>query len=145
MLYKKIMKSPHILSNAQHFEDTDIQFLTSVNKNVLWAIPLYSDLPELHDQIVGKDGAYKKLLSSFNILMSSGSQVELRTVLLKQNYENFLSLSKFLNEHFQWIEYWSIMQLEKFGFAKINWFEKFIDTSREFQILDNVLSMCVNH
>ena len=29
-----------------------------------------------------------------------------------------------------------------FGFAKINWFEKFVDTSKEFQILDNVLSMC---
>jgi len=131
----------HILSNGQHFEETDIHFLTSVNQNVLWAIPFYSDLPDLHNQIVGKDGAYKKLLSSFNILMSSGSRVELRTVLLKQNYENFLSLSKFVNEHFQWIEYWSIMQLEKFGFARINWAEKFVDTSRQFEILDGVLSM----
>ena len=58
-----------------------------------------------------------------------------------QNYENFLSLSKFINEHFQWIEYWSIMQLEKFGFAKINWDQKFVDTSKQFQILDSVLSM----
>ena len=132
----------HILSNGQHFEEKDIKLLTRINENVLWAIPFYSDLPELHNQIVGKDGAFEKLLSSFNILMLSGSRVELRTVLLKQNYESFLSLSKFISEHFQWIEYWSIMQLEKFGFAKINWNQKFIDTSKEFLILDNVLSMC---
>ena len=75
----------HILSNAQHFTKADRQSLFEISHNVSWGIPLYSHKEKSHDDIVSKDGAFKKLFENFNHLLSSGSRVELRTVLMKQN------------------------------------------------------------
>ena len=58
----------NVLTNAQHFDDTDIRKLTCLNKNVLWGVPLYSPNSAEHDEIVGKEGAFQDLLSGFNIL-----------------------------------------------------------------------------
>lgn len=119
----------NILTNAQHFEHDDITKLSKLNKNVLWGVPIYSDEPSEHDNIVGKDYAFKNLLKGFNYLLQSGSRVELRTVLLQQNYHTFPKLSKFVARYFTWIEKWAIMQLEPMGYAKIDWSLKFVDTT----------------
>lgn len=119
----------NVLTNAQHFDDTDIRKLTCLNKNVLWGVPLYSPNSAEHDEIVGKEGAFQDLLSGFNILLKSGSRVELRTVLIQKNYPSFGKLSKFVARHFTWIEKWAIMQLEPMGYARIEWPLKFVDTT----------------
>ena len=119
----------NVLTNAQHFDHTDIRKLTSLNENVLWGVPLYSPNSAEHDGIVGKEGAFQDLLNGFNILLKSGSRVELRTVLIQKNYPSFAKLSKFVSRHFTWIEKWAIMQLEPMGYARIEWPLKFVDTT----------------
>lgn len=119
----------NVLTNAQHFEESDIDKLSQLNKNVLWGVPLYSDNPSEHNEIVGKNNAFENLLQGFNCLLMSGSRVELRTVLLKQNYQSFPKLSKFVARYFTWIEKWAVMQLEPMGYARINWPLKFVDTT----------------
>lgn len=131
----------HILSNAQHFEKKHSYKLFSLRENILWGIPIYASDPDLHDHIVGKNGAFDKLLKGFNILLNSSSRVELRTVVLGDNYSNFLALAHFLTTHLSWAEVWAIMQLEPIGFARIDWQAKFVDTSENFEILEEVLKL----
>ena len=119
----------NVLTNAQHFDDNDIDKLVILNKNVLWGVPIYSHIPSEHDQIVGKDGAFSKLENGFNCLLMSGSRVELRTVLMQENYSSLPKLAKLVSRHFLWIEKWAIMQLEPIGYAKIDWSLKFVDTT----------------
>ena len=129
----------NVLTNAQHFDENDIESLSALNKNVLWGVPLYSDNAIEHDQIVGKNGAFENLKRGFNCLLKSGSRVELRTVLLQSNYSSFAKLSKFVARHFTWIEKWAIMQLEPMGYARIDWPTKFVDTT----ILSETLEQAV--
>ena len=131
----------HILTNAQHFVREDIKILFSLSENVTWGIPLYSHIPKAHDDIVSKDGAYERLFDSFNYLLSSGSQIELRTVLMKQNVDHLSSLSNLIVSKLSWIRVWAIMQLENIGYARMNWEKIFFDNSKNFSKIKSAISI----
>ena len=123
----------NILSNCQHFDKNDIKILSKISHKILWGIPLYSNIPEKHDAIVGKKGSFNNVIRNFNHLVESGSRVELRTVLMKQNYPDLPNLAHFITTHLNWIEVWAIMQLENYGYAKMNWDKIFYDNSLDFE------------
>lgn len=131
----------HILSNAQHFHKKDTKLLREISSNVLWGIPLYSHIPGVHDEIVGKAGAYNNLMKGLNILFSSGATIEIRTVLLKQNIKDLPKLADFISRHLSFCETWAIMQLEKIGYAKLNWKQIFVDSSTSFSSISNALNI----
>lgn len=136
----------HILSNAQHFNETDIQVLNKLKDNILWGIPMYSHNHTEHDKIVCKEGAYNNLLIGINTLLQSGSKIELRTIILKQNYKSLSGLADFISRHIPDIEIWAIMQLERIGFAKMNWDHIFYDSSIDFSFIENALRIAIqNH
>jgi His-Xaa-Ser system radical SAM maturase HxsC len=109
----------HILSNGQHFDESDRERLAAPPfRDVTWGIPLYSHTAARHDAIVKKPGAYDRLLQSFTHLLMAGSQVELRTVVLQDNLPDLPALARFVTTHLGFVVQWSIMQLENIGFAK---------------------------
>lgn len=123
----------HILSNGQHFEQEDVERLRRpLWRRVSWGIPLYAPLPELHDRIVGKPGAYARLESSFVHLLMAGARIELRTVLLASNRAVLPRLARHIASRLRFIEVWSIMQLENTGFAKNRWRELYVDHVKDF-------------
>ena len=129
----------HILTNGQHFCENDLKNLEQTRDYVIWGVPLFSCLPEIHDEIVGKNGAHENLFRSFGTLLESQSRVELRTIILQQNHSCFPQLAKEVSKYFQWIEVWSIMQLENIGYARLNWNEKFVDTSVFFDFVKEAI------
>lgn len=133
----------HILTNAQHFDEADITAISNLRSHVLWAVPIYSHRQEEHDKIVGKIGAFNKLLQSLAILAKSSARVEIRTVILRENVFNLGNLASFISTIFPWADSWSIMQLEKIGFAKIDWEVKFFDTSSDFSAVAAALDVCI--
>ena len=67
----------HILTNAQHFDADDISRLrASLYRQVSWGIPLYAAEPALHDEIVGKRGAFAQLEDGFAHLIMAGARVD---------------------------------------------------------------------
>lgn len=124
----------HILSNAQHFEDTDIERLSSpLFSKVTWGIPLYSHDAERHDKIVAKDGAYDRLMQSFGQLLRAGARIELRTVVLTDNLDDFPELARFVATHLGFCVQWSIMQLENIGFAKNRFADLYVRHEHQFE------------
>ena len=121
----------HILTNGQHFEDDDMKELTKINENleVLWGIPLYSAKKENHDEIVGKKGAFNKLLPNLFKVAGSGAAIELRSVLTKKNALDLPELALFVSKHLPFVNKWVIMAMEPIGFAKANKKELFFDHS----------------
>lgn len=123
----------HVLSNGQHFTHEDIARLQSPSyRNVIWGIPLYASSAALHDEIVGKIGAFDRLKQSFARLMRAGARVELRTVLLASNILILPDLANFISRQLGFIESWSIMQLENIGFAKNRWHHLYVDHQLQF-------------
>jgi His-Xaa-Ser system radical SAM maturase HxsC len=123
----------HILSNGQHFDEVDIPRLRSpAFRRVTWGIPLYASEAKLHDEIVGKLGAFERLQLSFAHLLCSGARIELRTVLMQSNAPGLEAISTYVSNRLRFIETWSIMQLEHIGFAKNRWSALYFDHRSDF-------------
>ena len=136
----------HILSNGQHFApDHALRLRDPRYRKVAWGIPLYSSDPVRHDTIVGKPGAFERLMESFATLFRAGARIELRTVLLSQNVSDLASLARFLAANLPQIEQWSIMGLENAGFARRNFGELRVPLPERFAEIAPALDLAVLH
>ncbi len=122
----------HVLTNAQHFTETDVRRLNRLKLDIVWGVPIYAANPRVHDEIVSKQGAFKELRNGLATLLASGSRIELRTVVLRQNIAHLRELATFVASRLRGVECWSLMQLERQGFAKNRWNEQFFDHSVDF-------------
>lgn len=130
----------HILSNGQHFTSDDIARLSEEHfAHVAWGIPLYASTPELHDRIVVKPGAFERLQESLDYLLQSAARIELRTVVLQDNFDQLPDLARYVSINLPFVEQWSIMGLENIGFAKNRWNSLYVDIRQNFEPLDLVL------
>ncbi|WFU50730.1 His-Xaa-Ser system radical SAM maturase HxsC [Sinorhizobium terangae] len=124
----------HILTNGQHFEPSDAVRLVGLGSDrILWGVPLYSTNSRTHDLIVGKVGAFNRLERGLTTLMRAGASVELRTVVLQQNWRDLHTLADYITTRLGFISVWAIMQLERIGYGRMNWSSSFKDTSMEFE------------
>lgn len=132
----------HILTNAQHFDESDLPRLASpAYAKVTWGIPMYSADPQIHDEIVAKPGAHVRLRDSLAIMLEAGSHIELRSVVLSSNIEGLPRLAEYVAAHLGFIGQWSIMQLEAIGFAKARFFDLSIDPRRDFQFIAEAIDI----
>jgi len=136
----------HVLTNGQHFAEDDIERLSAPTyRKVSWGIPLYAPSAELHDEIVGKQGAFDALQDSFTNLLMAGGRIELRTVLLSSNLDALPDLASFVTSRLRFVEAWSIMQLEHIGFAKGRWNKLFVDHRQQFGLLAQAIDLALLH
>src|SRR3546814_7461050 len=98
-------------------------------------IPLYASDAALHDDIVGKHGAFDRLGASLAHLLHAGARVELRTVLLRSNCAQLPALARYAGARLRFIHAWSIMQLEKIGFARQRWNDLRVDHASDFSTI----------
>lgn len=123
----------HVLTNGQHFAAADAERLRNpAFQRVVWGIPLYAAEPDVHDEIVGKAGAFARLEESFAHLLLGGAQVELRTVVLTSNLDRLAGLAQHVARRLRFVQAWSIMQLEHVGFARSRWHQLYVDHADRF-------------
>lgn len=134
----------HVLTNGQHFDGGDSGTLRKL-RNVMWGVPLYAAEAAVHDEIVGKAGAFDRVLESFAILGEAGAAIELRTVLMRRNADALPALASFSVDSLSFVDVWAIMQLERAGFAKNRWTELFFDHSADFSFIADALSWAMLH
>lgn len=136
----------HVLSNGQHFDAADVDRMRApAYSKVAWGIPLYAADAKLHDDIVGKDGAFDRLEEGFRHLMAAGARIELRTVLVQSNLHELGRLAGYVAGRLRFVEVWSIMQLENIGFARNRWRDLFLDHSLDFSPVGRVLDVATLH
>lgn len=121
----------HILTNCQHFSETDRTRLERLHDRVSinWGVPLYSHREETHDEIVGKEGAFRRLLDNLLLLGSINAQIELRTVITALNVFDLPNIAIFISKNVPFISDWAIMGMEPIGYARANWRQLFFDHS----------------
>ena len=90
------------------------------NHNIIACIPLYSDVSSIHDTIVGVKGAFWQTVEGIYNLERFEIPVELRIVVLKQNYERLNAWAEFVYRHFPFVNHIAIMGLESIGYARDN-------------------------
>ena len=131
----------HVLSNAQHINEDDLERLAGMRERVLWGIPLYAAEAAIHDRIVGKSGAFGQLVETLPILARAGASIELRTVIMRENAALLVGVANFVTTHLPFISRWALMQMENIGFGRKNWDELFFDHSNEFEPIADALNI----
>ena len=132
----------HILTNGQQFEEADLSMMRPLKRErIVWGVPLYSRSPDVHDEIVGKQGAHSRLMETLGFLCRAGAQVELRTVLMEPNAPGLPALARFITTTLPFIQTWAIMQLESIGYARQNWQRLFYDSSAGFDVIGRALDL----
>ena len=136
----------HILTNAQHLKHEDVPRLQKLpHERIRFAVPIYAPVATIHDEIVGKTGAFDQLLLGIENLMVAGAEIEIRTVIMRQNVDLLCDLANFISWEIPDIDHWAIMQMEYIGYAKKNWREIFYDHSQDVAPLHDAITIAEQH
>jgi His-Xaa-Ser system radical SAM maturase HxsC len=119
----------HVLSNGRSFAKPEFaQSLSEIgHTDLMIGIPVYSDLPHIHDYVVQANGAFDETIRGILNLKQAGVPVEIRVVLHKQTVSRLPALAEFLTRNLLFVDHVALMGLEMTGFTKANLDELWID------------------
>ena len=119
----------HVLSNGRTARDLSLAeaFARVKHPDLMLGIPLYSDIPAIHDFVVQADGAYDETLRGIINLKRCGVRVEIRVVIHRPTYKRLPELARFIVRNLQFVDHVALMGLELMGFARSNLDELWID------------------
>lgn len=113
----------HILTNGRNFAKiSNVESLINIkNIKLSFGIPLYSDIAEEHDFIVGVEGAFNETLQGLYNLAKYKQKIEIRTVILKQNYYKLKDIARYIYRNLPFVGNIALMSMEYHGNAEINY------------------------
>ena len=119
----------HILTNGRRFANIEYLtvFIKNVKGNMVLGIPLHSDNPIDHDYIAGAKGSFYETMKGLNNLGLLGFNIELRVILLQQNFQRLPKIAEFISLNLPFVSQVSIMGLEITGYAEKRFQEVWID------------------
>lgn len=126
---KELPKSAiSILSNGVKFADKEYaKKLAMCHHNDLQIdIPLFSDIAEEHNCIVGARTFYKTVQGLYNLALFH-QRIGLRIVVHKQTYKRLPQFADFVYHNFPFVSQVAFMQMETMGLAKENFGQLWID------------------
>lgn len=119
----------HVLSNGRSASRKElvVEIAKLQHPDLMFGIPLYSDIASRHDFVVQAKGAFDETIRGILNLKSYSQKVEIRVVLHKQTYERLPELARFIARNFQFVDHVALMGLEITGFTRANLDELWID------------------
>lgn len=133
VLIKQIQKylpktSISILSNGVKFADKEyaLKLAKCFHHDLQIDIPLFSDIAEEHNRIVGAKTFYKTVQGLYNLALFH-QRIGLRIVVHKQTYKRLPQFADYIYHNFPFVSQVAFMQMETIGLAKENIAELWID------------------
>lgn len=126
----KFPESPlFMLSNGRTFANAAYtkEIADVIPPQFMCGIPLYADVPAIHDYIVQAKGAFEETLAGLYNCARFGVPVEVRVVLHKQSMPRLLALTEFIYRNVPFVGHVALMGLENMGYVKKNWDDLWID------------------
>lgn len=126
-----------LLSNGRVFSDKNFanEFAKNIPQFIRVAIPIYSSIDEIHNNITRAENSLQEALSGIKNLMKNNVDVEIRIVLLKANQQYLEELAEYISKNLTNVKIVNIMALEMSGNAYINKNDVWIDYNSVKKIL----------
>lgn len=117
-----------ILSNGVKFADKEyaMKLAKCRHQDLQIDIPLFSDIAEEHNRIVGAKTFYKTVQGLYNLALFR-LRIGLRIVVHKQTYKRLPQFADFIYHNFPFVAQVAFMQMETTGLAKENFNDLWID------------------
>ena len=146
-IIRKIKKQlPHasisILSNGVKFANKEYALnLAACNCHDLQVdVPLFSDVADLHNEIVGAKTFYKTVQGLYNLALY-GVRIGIRVVLHKMTYKRLPQLADYIYHNFPFVTQVAFMQMETIGLAEKNIDKIWIDPHDYNQELEEAVNL----
>ena len=111
----------HILTNGRLFADPAfVELFEGLQGSVTWGVPVYADVPSIHDHVVQARGAFFESLEGIYNLGAARHAIEVRYVLHKQTVPRIRAFAEFASRNLPFVNHVAFMGLEPMGFAKMN-------------------------
>jgi His-Xaa-Ser system radical SAM maturase HxsC len=112
----------HLLTNGRRFSSEPFaRGLGEVqHPDLMVGVPLHSDLPEQHDYIAQRKGAFDETVRGILNLKRSGIRVEIRLVIHAQNRRRLTAFAEFVARNLTFVDHVALMGMEPVGFARAN-------------------------
>lgn len=117
-----------ILSNGVKFADKGyaMKLAKCRHQDLQIDIPLFSDIAEEHNRIVGAKTFYKTVQGLYNLALFH-QRIGIRIVVHKQTYKRLPQFADFIYHNFPFVAQVAFMQMETTGLVKENFEELWID------------------
>lgn len=117
-----------LLSNGVKFADKlfAMNLAKCCHSDLQIDIPLFSDIADEHNKIVGAKTFYKTVQGLYNLALFR-QRIGLRIVIHKQTYKRLPQIAEFIYHNFPFVSQVAFMQMETAGLAKENIDELWID------------------
>lgn len=121
--------SLHILSNGRNFQNLQLAMDVAAvgHPDLMIGIPLYSDVPAIHDFVVQADGAFDETIRGILNLKRCNVPVELRVVIHRHTIGRLTELCRYIARNLLFVDHVALMGLELMGFARSNLDDLWID------------------
>ncbi len=138
--------SIHLLTNGRSFSDASYveKFTKEANGKLFIGIPLHSDNYADHDAIAGAKGSFYETLKGLHNLGILGFEIELRVIILKQNYKRLDKIAEFITRNLPFVAQVSFMGLEVIGYAEKNYSKVWVDSDDSVLYLEKALEILGN-
>lgn len=120
--------SLNILSNGVRFAQREYAAKLAACKciDLQIDIPLFSDIPSIHNYIVGANTFYKTIEGLYNLAMYK-QKIGIRVVIHKLTYQRLPQLAEYIYRNFPFVTQVAFLQMETIGLAEGNIDELWID------------------
>ena len=128
-IQKELPKSAiSILSNGVKFADRNyaMKLAKCHHHDLQIDVPLFSDVAEEHNRIVGANTFYKTVQGLYNLALFR-QRIGLRIVVHKQTYKRLPQLADYIYHNFPFVSQVAFIQMETIGMAENNIEELWID------------------
>lgn len=117
-----------ILSNGVKFADRDYAMKLALCNccDLQIDVPIFSDIAELHNEIVGAQTFYKTVQGLYNLALF-GIRIGIRIVVHRKTYKRLPQLADYIYHNFPFVCNVAFMQMETIGMAEENINDLWID------------------
>lgn len=112
----------HVLTNGRLFEDRSFarEMCDAGGDQTTWAVPLYGDTAEVHDDIVQAPRAFNETMRGLGWLATFRARVEIRVVLHALSTPRLAQLADLIYRRLPFVEHVALMGIEPMGLARKN-------------------------
>ena len=119
----------HLLTNGRSFAWREFarRFAEVGHPKISLGIPLYADVPSVHDYVVQARGAFDQTMMGFHQAARHGIRVEVRVVLHRLTIPRLVKLAEYIYRNLTFVEHIALMGLEYTGYTPRNIEDLWID------------------
>jgi His-Xaa-Ser system radical SAM maturase HxsC len=119
----------NVLTNAKPFSDASFagEAALAAPKKAVFCASLHSDLPQVHDAVVGKPGSYDLTNEGVYNLAVRRVPLEIRHVIVRRNHDRLLEFARHLYRYFPFCAHYAFMSMETCGLAAENLDEIYVE------------------